>query len=130
LRQVEFDQVDIYDPARFEGLVKLNPITDKPEIDYNLHLEKNIIMILELDPDSTELGDQISIEEPITLKIYKGKDCLKIELTSEQDVQLYYQATYKEESFRQIQNLNNLTIEFDQFLPSLEKMLADCDLQP
>jgi hypothetical protein len=102
LRQVEFDQVDIYDPARFDGLVKLNPINDRPEIDYNLHLEKTIIMHLELDPESTEPADQIAIEEPINLKIYKGKDGLKIELSSEADVQLYYRATYKEENFRQI----------------------------
>ncbi len=80
-------------------------------------------MHLELDPESTEPADQIAIEELINLKIYKGKDCLKIELSSEADVQLYYRATYKEENFRQIQNDNNLTIEFDQFLPCLEKMI-------
>lgn len=67
------------------------------------------------------------MEELINFKIYKGKDGFKIELSSESDVQLYYSATYKEESFRQIQNLNNLTIEFDQFLHCLEKMLQDCE---
>ncbi len=102
LRQVEFDQVDIFDPARFEGLVKLNPINDRPEIDYNLHLEKSMVMHLELDPDSTEPADQIAIEETVNFKIYKGKDGLKIELSSESDVQFYYRATYKEENFRQI----------------------------
>jgi hypothetical protein len=100
LRQVEFDQVEIYDPARFEGMVKINPINDRPEIDYTLHLEKSIMMLLELDPESTELSDQISIDELINFKIYKGKDGFKIELSSESDVQLYYSATYKEESFR------------------------------
>ena len=42
----------------------------------------------------------MSVEELINLKIYKGKDGFKIELSSESDVQLYYSATYKEESFR------------------------------
>ena len=87
-------------------------------------------MQLQLDPESTDLSDQIQIEEPINLKIYKGKDGLKIELSSESDVQLYYRATYKEEHFRQIQNDNNLTIEYEQFLPVLEKMLLDCEQQP
>lgn len=59
LRQVEFDQVDIYDPARFDGMVRINPINDRPEIDYSLHLEKAVLMLLELDPESTELTDQM-----------------------------------------------------------------------
>lgn len=86
LRQVEFDQVDIYDPARFDGMVRINPINDRPEIDYTLHLEKVVPMHLELDPESTELADQMSVEELINFKIYKGKDGFKIELSSESDV--------------------------------------------
>ena len=61
-----------------------------------------MVMHLELDPDSTEPADQIEIEETVNFKIYKGKDGLKIELSSESDVQFYYRATYKEENFRQI----------------------------
>ena len=87
-------------------------------------------MHLELDPDSTEPADQIAIEETVNFKIYKGKDGLKIELSSESDVQFYYRATYKEENFRQIQNDNNLTIEYEQFLPCLEKMVQDCEQHP
>jgi len=83
-------------------MVRINPINDKPEIDYNLYLEKVLPVILELDPESTEPADQMSVEELINFKIYKGKDGFKIELSSESDVQLYYSATYKEESFRQI----------------------------
>jgi hypothetical protein len=62
-------------------------------------------MHLELDPESTDLTDLITTEEPITVKIYiQGNavipNSIRIELVSEVDVQLYYQATIKEENFR------------------------------
>lgn len=62
-------------------------------------------MHIELDPESTDLTDLITTEEPITVKIYiEGNavipNSIRIELVSEVDVQLYYQATIKEENFR------------------------------
>lgn len=62
-------------------------------------------MHLELDPESTDITDLITTEEPITVKIYiQGNavipNSIRIELVSEVDVQLYYQATIKEENFR------------------------------
>lgn len=62
-------------------------------------------MHIELDPESTDLTDLITTEEPITVKIYiQGNavipNSIRIELVSEVDVQLYYQATIKEENFR------------------------------
>ena len=60
---------------------------------------------LELDPLSTEIDAQVETDEPLVLKIYLQGDpimpmAIRIELTSEQDVQLYYHATIKEENFR------------------------------
>jgi hypothetical protein len=50
---------------------------------------------LELDPLSTEINAQVETDELLVLKIYLQGDpimpmAIRIELTSEQDVQLYY----------------------------------------
>ena len=51
---------------------------------------------------------------------------IRFELMSENDVQFYYQATIKEENFRQIQIANDLMIEYDTFFATFQKLLQDC----
>jgi hypothetical protein len=46
------------------------------------------------------------------------------------DVNFYYMVTIREENFKRIQNDNNLTIEYDQFLPMLKKIIDDCEHRP
>jgi hypothetical protein len=51
---------------------------------------------------------------------------IRFELMSEHDVQFYYQATIKEENFRQIQIANDLMIEYDSFFATFQKLLQEC----
>jgi len=55
---------------------------------------------------------------------------IRFELMSENDVQFYYQATIKEENFRQIQIANDLAIEYDIFFSTFQKLLQDCIERP
>ena len=57
-------------------------------------------------------------------------DAIKLELTTDADVQLYYQCIVKQDSFFQMQIDNDLSVEFEGLIGMLKSLLQDCVNNP
>ena len=55
---------------------------------------------------------------------------IKLEITSEDDVQFYYQTVIQREDFSRIMTDNDLTIHYEQFIAMLKKLLEECGEKP
>ena len=55
---------------------------------------------------------------------------MRLEVTSEEDVQFYYQTNIQREEFSRIMTDNELAISYEQFIPMLKKLLEDCVEKP
>ena len=55
---------------------------------------------------------------------------LRIEVTSDDDVQFYYRTEIDEEAFGRVMTDNELAISYEQFIPMMQKLLSDCIEKP
>ena len=55
---------------------------------------------------------------------------IRLEITSEEDVQFYYQTNIQREDFSRIMTDNDLAIAYEQFIPMLKKLLEECSEKP
>ena len=50
---------------------------------------------------------------------------MRLEVTSEEDVQFYYQTNIQREEFSRIMTDNELAISYEQFIPMMKKLIED-----
>ena len=84
--------------------------------------------MVELDPDSSD--KQAHSYEVLNFKIMtKGEKyfplAIRIEITSEDDVQFYYRFQIPMEDFGRFMADNDLAISYEQFIPMMKKLLSD-----
>ena len=90
---------------------------------------------MQLDPGSTEISERQQSGEWLNFKImvsgYESSPLsMRLEVTSEEDVQFYYQTNIQREEFSRIMTDNELAISYEQFIPMLKKLLEDCVEKP
>lgn len=129
LRKVDFDKVEKLDPSQEDG--------------FKLVAEKVVPMTMELDPTQRPQFGNLKTSELITVRILTQGGApmeitplaLRFELTSEEDIQFYYQATLKEDEFNtQFLELNKRTLSgefrFSNFKEVFTQLLENVEQQP
>jgi len=126
LRKVDFEKVEKLDPSQEDG--------------FKLDCERVVPMQIELDPISQAQVGNLTSCELITVRILvKGDpmcptpEALRFELTSEEDIQFYYQATIREENWSNLTNLNgklDKSFCFSNFREVFIQLLDDVERQP
>ena len=101
--------------------------------EYTEVFQKVIRVKMELDPFSADR--HMETQEFLTLKVLvRGEEAqplaVRIMLTSENDVQLYYCVTYDDMSFGRLAVENHLQIRFNQLIPTLNTLITDCIRRP
>ena len=121
LETVDFQDIDDYDPSVQDG--------------FKTAFQQQIYTLVQLDPGSTESHERQQTFEVLNFKImvsgYESSPLsMRLEITSEEDVQFYYQTNIQREEFSRIMTDNELAISYEQFIPMLKKLLEDCVEKP
>ena len=114
LEKVDFKDIEDYNPNHQDG--------------FKTCCEQKVPTLVQLDPDSTEnmLHDYVVLTFKIMVKGgEKMPLAIKLEVTSEDDVQFYYQSSIMMEDYGRLMTDNELIISYIQFIPMMKKLLED-----
>ena len=117
---MDFKEIESMDPSCKDG--------------YKAIFKHLIPCHLKLDYDSTQ-SQYLQTNENIYFRILvQGEECrpeaIKLELTTDADVQLFYQCIVKQEDFMDVCFQNDLSVDFEGFIGMLKSLLQDCVNNP
>ena len=120
LERMDFKEIDSMDPTCKKS-------------DFHPVYKQQIPCHIELDYNSS--NQYLQTNESLIFRILvHGEESrpmqIRFELTTDADVQLFYQSTVTMEHFMQLQMDNELSVDFDGFVSMVKTLLQDCQNNP